>query len=962
MPRTDMDTDPKADASTGTHDVLSDDVRARLRVDNFADELRVRMLEQELMAGMLGLVSTPVKLGRWELRAAIDQGAMGAVFRAFDPNLRREVAIKLLVCPPDGDLRERRARMETEAQAMAKLRHPNVVQVHDYVPASPSEDGKEIPSYLVMDLVEGKTLLQWQREACAGWREIVAKYEAVARGLAYIHEHQLVHRDIKPANILVRRTEEVVICDLGLVHEANREGGPRTDTAETLTSSARLTRVGAIVGTLAYMAPEQLRGETSPWSDQFSFFVALHEALYDRSPFAGDTRAKLQAAMERGLQALPPGPRRAPRWLRRLIHQGLEKAPEGRHRSMQVVADVMAAGLRPRPWGWAAATILACVLAVSVTVWARGAGEPCRGVATLAGWSDPARAAAQAGFLTSGVEGAEAAWWRFDGSAQRFAREWGRLRVATCEDRASAGPDVGAGDELTRRRDVCLDEGARLLAMFMTRYQRARASDVQYSESAAFELHEALRRCQNDALLSHGEPTYTSPEEARSLERVRADLADALVREVGGDLEGALTAANAALRGAARAGSRSLAAHASLRVGRVLSLLRRDDDAIARLKVAFSAANAIGRDDVAGDAAIELIKALALDTEELRLAASYDESVDSFIERIGGPSQRRSAAAAEAHGILALAQGRRSDAIAHHRRALELRRADPETPTGALVRSLVNLANALTEPGRDAAAVAEARALYEEAVASAVALGEAHPLVADARRARAVFLDELREHAAAQTEAEAALAAARRLYGDPSRQAAGLHVLLGMLALEGEGADAPNTARAHVEAALSYFDRNVRKGLVDSDHISALHLAADLRRSVGDLNGAAAVYGRALELLRPSRDHAGRYAETLGYLGEILLDLDQPARALPMLREAWDLLVATSAAREQSHLVILSALAEAEARAGARERALHAAREAAALAPALGLDDAPVVRARLEPILSDQRSDPRQRK
>jgi tetratricopeptide (TPR) repeat protein len=964
-----MDTHARDDQSTGARDAFSDDVHARVHVDDFAEELRGQLLEQELRARMLGLESTPVKLGRWELREAIDQGAMGAVFRAFDPNLRRDVAIKLLICPPGGDLHERRARMEIEGRAMAQLEHPNVLKVQDYVPASAREDGTEIPSFLVMDFIEGTTLLQWQRDTRTNWRDIIAKYEKVARGLAHTHEQGLVHRDIKPANILVRRTrEDVLICDFGLVHEADRgdpvhqamqESEGRND-GEELTVSARMTREGTFLGTLAFMAPEQLRDRTtSQKSDQFSFFVALYDALYDRMPFEGDTPPKLLSAMSRALPVLGPGPRRVPRWLRTLIHRGLSVAPADRHPGMQVVADALAARLKPRSWGWTAAGVIAVTAMLGFGLLVRETDDPCRGLARLDDWSFPARAAAHAGFLSSGAEGGDSAWQRFSASADRFAGTWGQLKVDTCDAFERAGDGANAERELAGRRDECLDESAALLKMFMRRYQQARHADVYYSENAAFELNEALLRCTNDAQLLRGDGPSTSLEAAASVDGVRDGLANALVLEIGGELEAAAAEAAAALRAATDVGVRGLEAHALFRLGRILSLLRQDGEAVERLRQAFAAANAIGRDDVAAASVIELIKVLVLDVEDLSQAAIYEGLVESFVERIGGTSQRGGAAAAEARGILARAQGRRGDAIAHHRKALGLRHDEPETPTGDHIRSLVNLANSLTDPGHDAAAIAEARGLYEQAIGRAVSLGDAHPLTADVRRAYAVFLDDRGEYASARREA----AAIGEVYGDRSRHAAVLHVLLGRLALAapGESRDLI-AARAHLAAALDYYEGAHRPGIVDSDQISALHLSAEVHRDAGELSGAVVDYERALRILRPSRDHQVGYAETLGYLGETLLEQKQPAEALLKLRAAWRILTLGSAPHEANHAFFLSAMATAEAQTGDLQRALQTAREAEEIASELGIVDDPELRDLLDPILNHQRSQQEQRK
>ncbi|MCA9254546.1 MAG: protein kinase [Phycisphaerales bacterium] len=289
-----MDTAQKDQPSAGAQR-FSDAVRDRLHANDFAETLRVGILEQNLRARMLGMAATPVRLDRWELRAAIDQGAMGAVFRAFDPLLRCEVAIKLLICPDGADLRERRARMESEAQAMAQLRHANVLRVQNFVPASVDEEGAEVPSFLVMEFVEGTTLLEWQREAPGEWRGIVGKYAQVAAGLAHIHANKLVHRDIKPANILIHgggqkpvesiNVEDVKVTDFGL-----GKAGEIT-TQSIMQSGSLLSEEGkSISGTLAYMSPEQRDGDSSldGRSDLYSVGIVLFEMMCGERPSGGD--------------------------------------------------------------------------------------------------------------------------------------------------------------------------------------------------------------------------------------------------------------------------------------------------------------------------------------------------------------------------------------------------------------------------------------------------------------------------------------------------------------------------------------------------------------------------------------------------------------------------------------------------------------------------------------------------
>ncbi|MCA9719107.1 MAG: serine/threonine protein kinase, partial [Myxococcales bacterium] len=339
--------------NSGTRELAAiSDALHELQPEGFVERIERRLFEERIRPKMLGMESKPVMLGRWELRESIDHGAMGAVFRAFDPKLQRFVALKILLCSDDARLAERTKRMETEARAMAQLQDPNVVAVHDFQPAEPGRgDGETIPSFLVMQFVEGTTLLSWQREGDRSWPEIIDKYLQAARGLAYIHKSGLVHRDIKPNNLLIDESGKVLIGDFGLVHGANAEPGLEEaleelpESAEPGPFSVRLTRQGAVLGTLVYMAPEQLRhGTTTPKSDQYSFFVALFEALHGQRPHPGTTRETLLRAMDSGISddrirgAIP-------RWLNTLVLRGLERAPGNRHASMDVVVEAIKRGL-----------------------------------------------------------------------------------------------------------------------------------------------------------------------------------------------------------------------------------------------------------------------------------------------------------------------------------------------------------------------------------------------------------------------------------------------------------------------------------------------------------------------------------------------------------------------------------------------------------------------------------------
>ena len=232
-------------------------------------------------------------LGRYTLIDRLGAGAMGVVYRAEDGDLGRLVALKLLH-RPDDLLTDRLIR---EARAMAQVNHPNVVAVYDVGIA----DGT---TYIAMELVEGMSLRLWQQQRRSA-AEIVAAYIAAGRGLAAAHAAGIVHRDFKPDNCLVGSDGRTRVTDFGLA-AARASGAPPP-------SQIDLTSTGSVLGTPAYMAPEQFTGgNVDPRTDQFNFCVALHEALYGARPFSGRSFRMARAAVVLPQPDSPARPRLLP--------------------------------------------------------------------------------------------------------------------------------------------------------------------------------------------------------------------------------------------------------------------------------------------------------------------------------------------------------------------------------------------------------------------------------------------------------------------------------------------------------------------------------------------------------------------------------------------------------------------------------------------------------------------------
>jgi tetratricopeptide (TPR) repeat protein/predicted Ser/Thr protein kinase len=313
------------------------------------------------------------KLGRYVVLSQLGAGGMGVVYAAYDPELDRKLAIKLLLST-HSRADAAHARLLREAQAMAKLDHPNVVPVFDV-----GEHQDSI--YVAMEFIQGVTLGDWLREA-RGWEDTLQVFLQAARGLEAAHAAGMVHRDFKPDNVMVGKDGRVRVMDFGLVSDLGdgEVTGPgemlHAVTKDSRTSSRNLTEVGALMGTPAYMAPEQFLGrKTDHRTDQFSFCVALWEGLFSERPFAGDNLADIATAVTRGRRNDAPRGSTVPRWLRTICERGLATSPDDRFASMGALVDAVQAEIgsvharyRRRCFAAAMAAIAMCIgAAVAVT-------------------------------------------------------------------------------------------------------------------------------------------------------------------------------------------------------------------------------------------------------------------------------------------------------------------------------------------------------------------------------------------------------------------------------------------------------------------------------------------------------------------------------------------------------------------------------------------------------------------
>ena len=327
------------------------------------------------------------RLGPYEVLSPIGAGGMGEVYRAQDPRIGREVAIKVISPDKETDPDQVR-RFEGEARAAGALNHPNVLTVFDV--------GNDRGSpYVVFELLEGQTVRQWLASPSLPVRKVLDYATQIARGLAAAHEKGIVHRDLKPENLFVTKAGQVKILDFGLakLHSRGRLGGEVHPEGLTLSEA---THPGTVLGTVGYMSPEQVRGKaTDPRSDVFSFGAILYEMLSGQRAFKGGSSAETLSAI---LKEEPPelsGIRSdVPPALDRILRRCLEKKPDERFRTAHDLAfalEAVSGVASPTPppatpdrrtaavrWLVAGVVALAAIVTVAIGLRSRVGSAPSR--------------------------------------------------------------------------------------------------------------------------------------------------------------------------------------------------------------------------------------------------------------------------------------------------------------------------------------------------------------------------------------------------------------------------------------------------------------------------------------------------------------------------------------------------------------------------------------------------------
>jgi tetratricopeptide (TPR) repeat protein len=808
-------------------------------------------------------------LERYVVLGTLGAGGMGVVVAAYDPELDRKVAIKLLRADGPGTGRESaRGRMLREAQAMARLSHPNVITVHD---VGTFED----QVFVAMELVEGMTLTTWLRAEPRPWREVVRTFLQAGRGLAAAHSAGLVHRDFKPDNVLVGADGRVRVTDFGLARPFAPLFGEVPGPAATPLQVSTAT----VAGTPAYMAPEQIRGEPiDARADLFSFCVALYEALYGARPFPGDTLEDLRDAILSGRLREPPPRTRVPGRLRSVLARGLRARPEERYPSMEPLLAELGrdpAVLRGR----LAAAIAAVGVALFVLQSAREESALCRGAERkLAGvWDEGRKHEAGRALRATGKPYAAQVQATLVRLLDEYARAWTETHTEACEATRVRGDQ---SETLLDLRMQCLGRRLEGLRALVDELTRADGSAAERAVRAVQGL-EPPATCSAAEALRAGAGPPLGPGERAAVEAFERKLAELEALYALGRAREALPKV-VVLGASVRArGHRPTEARLLFLRGELEQELGRFAASEKTIHEAMGLALASKDDLLAARSASRLVNVVGHKLAKYDEAHRWDRLARALLERAGGDGRLQARLEARLSTVL-FEEGRYEEAGAHAERSLALARGLFGPEHLSVADSHRALASALSARGRNEEAWTHARLVLE---LREKALGADHPHVAAALIVLGNIVDDLGRREEALGHFGRALRIVERVFGPEHPQASAARNNLGSVLYR----------LGRLEEAREQFERSlaIKEKALGPEHPAS----ASTLRNLGLVLLDRGEYARARSFLeralarreRLGPDHA-QFARTLADLGELALREGRTAEARVQLQRAHDIL------------------------------------------------------------------------
>ncbi len=578
-----------------------------------------------------------VTIGRYRVLRVLGVGGMGVVYEAHDPELDRKVAIKVLHADATESGETASRRLRREAQAMAKLSHPNLVPVFDVGTCQ----GRV---YLAMEHVSGETLREHLERPGSHWTAVVDLFLHAGAGLAAAHDAGIVHRDFKPDNVLLGRDGRPRVLDFGLAYygddPAEHDAAADTSTANldprNPTLNMRLTRSGAMLGTPAYMAPEQLRGDpVDARSDQFSFCVSLWRALYEKAPFAGPTIPVLADNVLTGNLAAPPRKTRVPRKIQRILARGLSTDPRSRYASMSDLLATLEPARRLRRRQATVATLLGGAVAIA-------------GAAALV-----VHQPAATGICADGARQVNSVWpsrrsgtlreaFRRAGAAKTFAElhtsmststsRWKQIQQATCQ------PPLGKPPDFLHERLSCLQARLAELQSFASILAQAPAEFAGRAAAVAEAAQRlaVMERCDDPVALRAAPPPPTSQKTRHDVQRFRVELAAARASYRAGRRQAALDTTEEIRRRAEHMDYPPLRAEVLTLLGKIHTDAQEHALAEQLLTAAVDLAEASGHDRVIVTASTVLARLTGFQRGDLTTARMWARRAASAIAHMGG--------------------------------------------------------------------------------------------------------------------------------------------------------------------------------------------------------------------------------------------------------------------------------------------------------------------------------------
>jgi serine/threonine protein kinase len=617
------------------------------------------------------------RFGRYVLQQRVGAGGMGEVWAAFDPELNRRVAIKLVRHDRVGT--QGRQLLQREAQAMARLSHPNVVVVHDVGVVAGQ-------TYVAMEFIDGPTLAHWIEKEHPRPRQVLEAFIEAGRGLAAAHAAGIIHRDFKPGNVMIGPDARVRVTDFGLARLGASGAGGEARVGGVPPAEAAAT--AGFFGTPRYMAPEQHRGEPADArSDQFSFCAALYEALYGSHPFAaGDSLEELQERVLAGRVAEPRSGPGLPASVRRAVLRGLAVEPGERHPDMPTLLRILARDphrLRRR-------LILGAVVLASAAGIAFGVAQVrerrlrlCSGgeIAWDAVWAPSRRLGVETAFQSSGAPfGADAAH-QVATSFDSYGTRWVAAYRSACEATRVRGEQ---SEQMLDREMGCLRRALKEADALVSLLVKADAEGVAGAAEALAGLRPPSA-CTDVAALGQETTRPLNAEERRRVEVLETRLAEAEARKLVGRYEEALELARSASTEAAAASLAHAEGAAQQLVGELLIDLDLPDEAEKALRAGLASAERIGSDRAAAEAAKELIWLEAVTRNRFAEADRWWEFGQAKLQRVGGSADVEEGLLTSRAAALS-AEGKYAEAARMERRNLEIaeRRDGPESFTAAV--------------------------------------------------------------------------------------------------------------------------------------------------------------------------------------------------------------------------------------------------------------------------------------